>query len=38
MDNIIYELRTMDEVKKMIDDLPEGVMLEISVKKEEEAE
>ena len=38
MDNIICELETMDEVKKIIAELPEGVMLEISVKKEEETE
>ena len=37
-DEQIYEIENMDELRDIIKELPEGMMLEISVAKEESAD
>jgi hypothetical protein len=37
-DEKIYEIQSMDNLKEIIEELPDGIMLEISVIKEETAD
>lgn len=37
-DEKIYEIENMDELRDIIKELPDGIMLEISVTKEESAD
>lgn len=37
-DEKIYEIENMDELKEIIEELPDGIMLEISVTKEKSAD
>lgn len=37
-DEKVYEIQSMDDLKEIIEELPDGIMLEISVTKEETAD